>query len=79
MVVEGATGGLAGGAARAVALVQPRIAIPIHWGTYLPYGLAGRHGDLLSTPADDFATAVAREAPGTRVETLAPGATLALP
>ena len=27
------------GAARAIALVEPRIAIPIHWGTFLPIGL----------------------------------------
>ncbi|MDO8186594.1 MBL fold metallo-hydrolase [Conexibacter sp. JD483] len=67
------------GAARAVALVRPRVAIPIHWGTYLPYGLARRHGGLLTSPAGDFATAVARVAPGTRVETLAPGASFELP
>lgn len=67
------------GAARAVALVQPRIAIPIHWGTYLPYGLARRHGGLLTSPAGDFERAVAAAAPGTRVETLAPGTVLELP
>lgn len=65
-------------AARAIALVQPRIAIPIHWGTYLPYGLARRHGELLRAPALQFAAHVARLAPGVRVSTLQPGQSLAL-
>ena len=60
-------------AARAVALVRPRIAIPIHWGTYLPYGLGRRHRDLLRAPALQFAGHAATHAPETRVELLAPG------
>ena len=32
-------------AARAVALIAPRLAIPIHWGTYYPYGVR-EHGQL---------------------------------
>ncbi len=31
-------------AAQAVALLAPRVAIPIHWGTLLPLGGARRHG-----------------------------------
>ncbi|HST42490.1 MAG TPA: MBL fold metallo-hydrolase [Conexibacter sp.] len=65
-------------AAEAIALVQPRIAIPIHWGTYLPYGLAWRHGHLLRAPALEFAAHVARVAPDVRVETLKPGGSLEL-
>ena len=38
-------------AARAVALVRPAVAVPIHWGTFLPLGLRRRHGDLLTRPA----------------------------
>ncbi|ADB51384.1 MBL fold metallo-hydrolase [Conexibacter woesei] len=67
------------GAARAVALVAPRVAIPIHWGTYLPFGLTRRHGHLLRAPALQFAAHVARYAPSVRVETLSPGETLELP
>lgn len=67
------------GAARAVALVQPRIAIPIHWGTYLPFGLTRRHGHLLRSPALAFAAHVARYAPSVEVATLSPGDTLDLP
>lgn len=63
-------------AARAVALVRPRIAIPIHWGTFLPIGL--RRPDLLRQPPLDFARHVAALAPATRVATLAPGESLTL-
>lgn len=62
------------GAARAVALVGPRVAIPIHWGTFLPIGL--RRPDLLREPPLAFARYVAELAPGTRVVTLTPGESL---
>jgi L-ascorbate metabolism protein UlaG (beta-lactamase superfamily) len=63
-------------AARAVALVAPRVAIPIHWGTYFPYGVRP-HGQLDEPPAR-FAAHVAELAPATRVETLSPGSSLSL-
>lgn len=66
------------GAARVLALVRPRIAIPIHWGTYLPYGLHRRHGALLRAPALQFAGHAARLAPSVRVERLEPGGSLEL-
>jgi L-ascorbate metabolism protein UlaG (beta-lactamase superfamily) len=64
------------GAARAVALVAPRVAIPIHWGTYYPYGLtpAGQ----LEEPPRRFAAHVAELAPATRVAALSPGESLSL-
>jgi L-ascorbate metabolism protein UlaG (beta-lactamase superfamily) len=58
-------------AARAVALIEPRVAIPIHWGTLVPMG-APRSGDPFA-PARAFAGAVARLAPETEVRILAPG------
>jgi L-ascorbate metabolism protein UlaG (beta-lactamase superfamily) len=64
-------------AARAIALVAPRVAVPIHWGTFLPYG--SRRRDLLTTPAVAFARHVRALAPATRVELLAPGGSLVLP
>jgi L-ascorbate metabolism protein UlaG (beta-lactamase superfamily) len=64
------------GAARAMALVQPRIAVPIHWGTFLPYGV--RQREFLTAPARDFARHMAELAPSTRLETLAPGGSLSL-
>lgn len=66
------------GAAKVLALVEPQIAIPIHWGTYLPYGLHWRHGHLLRAPALQFTAHAARLAPRTRVELLQPGGALEL-
>jgi L-ascorbate metabolism protein UlaG (beta-lactamase superfamily) len=65
-------------AARAVALLRPRIAVPIHWGTLLPLGAGRRHGHLLVEPARAFAEQTRAHAPGVRVEVLAPGGGLAL-
>lgn len=65
-------------AARAVALVAPQVAVPIHWGTFLPLGTRARHRGVLREPARAFAAQVARAAPSVRVATLAPGETLSL-
>jgi L-ascorbate metabolism protein UlaG (beta-lactamase superfamily) len=61
-------------AARAVALIEPAVAIPIHWGTYLPYG--SRRRDLLVVPPREFAAYAAELAPATRVVVLSPGESL---
>jgi L-ascorbate metabolism protein UlaG (beta-lactamase superfamily) len=66
-------------AARAVALLAPRLAVPIHWGTLLPLGGARRHRDLLHDPPRLFARHVARLAPDVEVRVLAPGQEIALP
>jgi L-ascorbate metabolism protein UlaG (beta-lactamase superfamily) len=63
-------------AAEAVALVQPAVAIPIHWGTFLPYG--SRRKDLLVSPPVQFSAMAAELAPSTRVEVLSPGGSIAL-
>jgi L-ascorbate metabolism protein UlaG (beta-lactamase superfamily) len=63
-------------AAKAVALIDPGVAVPIHWGTYLPIGLGRRYGRLLRAPGPVFAGRVAHHAPGTRVAVLAPGQSL---
>lgn len=60
-------------AARAVALLAPRLAIPIHWGTLSPLGGARRHRALLHDPPRLFARHVARLAPGVEVRVLEPG------
>ncbi|WP_244871536.1 MBL fold metallo-hydrolase [Catellatospora sp. TT07R-123] len=62
-----------GRAAEAVALLRPRLAVPIHWGTLFPYGLSGLYRHRLRTPARAFADAVAARALPTRVTVLAPG------
>jgi len=64
------------GAARAVAIVAPRVAVPIHWGTYYPYGR--RPDTRLVEPPQRFAAHVAELAPATRVVTLSPGESLSL-
>jgi len=60
-------------AASAVAVVHPRVAVPIHWGTYLPFGLGATHGKLLRTPALDFAHRVGQGTPEVTVEVLPVG------
>ena len=57
-----------------MALVAPQVAIPIHWGTFLPLGY--RSLDVLRRPPIDFERHVARLAPSTRVATLALGESL---
>jgi len=66
-------------AARAVRLLLPRVAIPIHWGTLLPIGTAGRHRARLADPPRLFAKHVARLAPGVEVRVLEPGQSTTLP
>jgi L-ascorbate metabolism protein UlaG (beta-lactamase superfamily) len=60
-------------AAQALTLLRPRLAVPIHWGTFLPIGLARSHGHLLRTPGPAFAARAAELAPEVRVVVLAPG------
>jgi L-ascorbate metabolism protein UlaG (beta-lactamase superfamily) len=66
-------------AAEAVARIRPRIAIPIHWGTFYPVGLARFWPHPLERPPLDFVAEVARVAPATEVRVLAPGELTALP
>lgn len=65
-------------AAQAAALLSPALAVPIHWGTFLPVGLRRRHARLLRLPGEVFARRVAERAPHVRVAVLAPGESLAL-
>jgi L-ascorbate metabolism protein UlaG (beta-lactamase superfamily) len=58
-------------AARAAALLQARIAIPIHWGTLHPRYT--RRGDWFSGPAERFAAQVAAVAGEVEVRVLRPG------
>ena len=58
-------------AAQAAALLQARIAIPIHWGTLHPRFT--RRGDWFSRPGAEFATQVGAVAPGVEVRVLSPG------
>jgi L-ascorbate metabolism protein UlaG (beta-lactamase superfamily) len=62
------------GAARAVALLTPRIVVPIHWGTFLPIGT--RHRWALVDPIDEFLDRM--RTTGVRVAAMAPGGVLEL-
>ncbi len=65
------------GAAKAAALLEPRIAIPIHWGTLASPRVWWRHDPAL--PAREFERLVALHAPGVAVHILAPGAAMPIP
>jgi L-ascorbate metabolism protein UlaG (beta-lactamase superfamily) len=65
-------------AARAAALLRPRIAVPIHWGTLYPRGLARWKPGPLRDPPRRFAAQVAEVAPGVEVRVLDPGESLEL-
>jgi L-ascorbate metabolism protein UlaG (beta-lactamase superfamily) len=58
-------------AASAARLLQPRIAIPIHWGTFHP--AYARLGAWFTEPPHDFADHVAAVAPSVDARVLTPG------
>jgi L-ascorbate metabolism protein UlaG (beta-lactamase superfamily) len=62
-------------AAEALRLLRPRVAVPIHWGTFFPIGLGGRR---LSDPPHEFARHAGELAPEVEVRVLRPGETLSL-
>jgi L-ascorbate metabolism protein UlaG (beta-lactamase superfamily) len=67
------------GAAEAIAMLRPRIAVPIHWGTYAPIYLGVRVPPaFLVAPLGAFVAAAARLAPDVVVHALSPGQALAL-
>ena len=65
-------------AARALALLRPRVAVPIHWGTYRRVGLS-RDASLLRAPAEEFAEFAGTLAPDVDVRIIEPGGELQLP
>ena len=64
-------------AAEAVRRLRPRIAVPIHWGTYRPFHRSSR-APFLSEPAEAFVRAAAIAAPDVDVRVLRPGERLEL-
>ena len=59
-------------AAEAARRLAPRIAVPIHWGTYRPLH-RGARARFLTEPAEAFARAAAEVAPDVDVRVLQPG------
>jgi L-ascorbate metabolism protein UlaG (beta-lactamase superfamily) len=73
-------------AAQAVALLRPRVAVPVHWGTLALAGLhrlaspwRSRMRALLTEPPERFAAAVAAGGSGTAVALTHPGHAVRLP
>ena len=56
-------------AAEALSLLRPRIAVPIHWGTYRRFGLS-RDPAVLREPAESFARLAAELVPEVEVRVL---------
>lgn len=65
-------------AARAAALLSPRIVVPIHWGTLYPLGLARLRPDPLRSPPREFAAWMRELAPQVEARVLAPGESTSL-
>ena len=62
------------GAAEAIALLRPKVAVPIHWGTYAPVHMGLRTKPAyLAEPQAAFVAAAERRAPDVDVRVLAPG------
>jgi L-ascorbate metabolism protein UlaG (beta-lactamase superfamily) len=60
-------------AARAAALIAPRMVVPIHWGTLYPLGLRRLRGRPLRAPAAAFAAQMRELAPHVETRVLSPG------
>jgi L-ascorbate metabolism protein UlaG (beta-lactamase superfamily) len=67
------------GAARAAAVIKPRIAVPIHWGTLHPVGFSWMRPSTRIDPPHQFAQLVRRMAPDTTVRVLPNGGSLTVP
>lgn len=66
-------------AAEAVRRLRPRVAVPIHWGTYWPQAMGRLRRPMLSEPPLQFAAAASVVAPDVLVLPTAVGATVDLP
>ncbi|MBJ7330783.1 MAG: MBL fold metallo-hydrolase [Solirubrobacteraceae bacterium] len=60
-------------AAAATALIKPRVAVPIHWGTFYPRGMHRWKPEPLRDPPHMYKTVTAKLAPKTEVRILQPG------
>ena len=66
-------------AAEALTLLRPRLAVPIHWGTYIPLGMAWMRLGFQYYPPLDFSLRAQQTAPEVAVRILSPGETLDIP
>ncbi|MFJ8494947.1 MBL fold metallo-hydrolase [Streptomyces sp. NPDC094038] len=68
----------AGRAARALALLRPRSAVPVHYGTYWPIGMDGVRPHEFHAPGDEFVRLAAQYAPQVAVHRLGHGESVRL-
>jgi L-ascorbate metabolism protein UlaG (beta-lactamase superfamily) len=66
-------------AAAAAAILRPRLAIPIHWGTFYPAGMRRIVPQPFDAPGHDFVSALGRFAPEVPGRVVEPGETIELP
>jgi L-ascorbate metabolism protein UlaG (beta-lactamase superfamily) len=66
-------------AAEALRLLEPRIAVPIHWGTYSLLTKRRESEAAVREPAEEFRRLAAELAPEVDVRVLAAGESLDLP
>jgi len=67
------------GAARALAVIKPRYAVPIHWGTLHPVGFRWMRPSTRIDPPHQFAQLARRLAPDTVVRVMPVGSSLEVP
>jgi L-ascorbate metabolism protein UlaG (beta-lactamase superfamily) len=65
-------------AANALSRLQPKLAVPIHWGTLCPIGLKWTRPQFLTRPPLEFARAGNEEAPDVNIRVVKPGCSLAI-
>ncbi|HEX6601068.1 MAG TPA: MBL fold metallo-hydrolase, partial [Solirubrobacterales bacterium] len=65
-------------AAEAAALLSPRLAVPIHWGTLYPFGLRRLRPGRLWLPGEEFAAHTRELAPQVGTRVLSPGESTSL-
>jgi L-ascorbate metabolism protein UlaG (beta-lactamase superfamily) len=65
-------------AAEALTLLRPRIAIPIHWGTFYPRWLGWLWANLLIDPPQQFLKEASKLMPNVEIHILSPGGSLSI-
>ncbi len=65
-------------AARALEMIRPRLAVPIHWGTFYPAGLRHLRSEPLTEPPREFERLAREFAPEVEVRVLQPGSETSL-
>jgi len=66
-------------AAQAAAMLSPKLAVPIHWGTFFPLGPSRRRNHSLTVPPREFARLCANLAPHVEARILPPGEATLIP